>query len=562
MSGEEWENIPQIIPVTITALSRDIAGLQNWVNARETEESVPSLSRKVSQFQQQLSLLSALVNQVKPPPPPPPEKDHHELYAQVAALEDRLSTLSLRPETKEVQIETDMTADHFVSQPDTTPHLTEEREELTEAFPEPAISEAEKVERDRPRLLSLNTFQKLVYKHLAKSRLKATVQTHEELLTQYSAGFDKLEGKMQEIIAEFQREIERVYVKFEQEEDRLAKICADISSKFKEQAHWTQGAESRLTALKTESEKNSFSLQDLTDWYERTKSFLTKLDSRMDAVSQENEIKVKKEIETLRADLKQESGNLDRHLAEMRKSLEEAIESKMTIQKAEMHEIVPILPHSSSEGLSELRTDLEAQLADYRAIVESDVERLLKEQQQEKSSAAEQLRMHTIEIKKLRLELDKFVSAYVEPKQISDARLFATEARIREEEIQRLEDLFFLKDVFKKLVFSMEQNVLATLSQPRTPGSEIDPSMMLFVKRLSFLKKIVQVPVRSGVEPREKPVTVRMPSPSTRPRELPRLNRSMIQEGSESSFVTQGSILEHKYKDVSSGHTRGPSKEV
>jgi hypothetical protein len=562
MSGEEWENIPQIIPVSITALSRDIASLQAWVNVRETEESVPSLSRKVTQFQQQLSLLSALVNQAKPPPPPPQEKDHHELYEKVAMLEEQITGLSVKPEVREVQIETEMTAEHFVSQPEITLQPTEESEEAVEAIPEPPISEAEKFERDRPRLLSLNTFQKLVHKHLAKSRLKATVQTHDQLLIECSEGFDKLEGKIQEIIAEFQREIERVYAKFEQEEDRLAKICADISSKFKEQAHWTQGAEGRLTALKAESEKTSFSLQDLTDWYERTKSFLTKLDTRFDTISLENESKMKKEIEALRIELKQETTKLDRNLSDMRKTINEEMESKITVQKQEIQQIVPVLTNPSTEGLAELRADLEAQLADYRSIVESDVERLIKEQREEKNSATDLLRTHSVEIKKLRMELDKFVSAYVEPKQISDARLFATEARIREEEIQRLEDLHFLKDIVKKLGFSLEQNVLATLSQPRSPGAELDPSLTLFVKRLSFLKKIVQVPVRTAAEPRGKPATVRMPSPTARPRELPRLNRSMIQEGSESSFVTQGSILEHKYKDVSSGHTRGQSKEV
>lgn len=561
MSGSEWENIPQIIPLSITSLSRDIASLQAWINARDSEESVPSLSRKLTQMQQQVSLLSALVNDAKPPPPPPPQNDHHELYKQVAALQAQIATLSVKPTLVEVQTETDMKAEHFVAQPEVTPIPTEENEEVAEAVPEPPISEAEKIERNRPRLLSLATFRRLVHQHLSKSRLKATVATHDQLLTQHEQDTQKLEGKLQEIISEFQREIERVYVKFEQEEDRLEKICADISLKFKEQEHWTQGAEHHLTTLKSDMEKNTNNLQDLTDWYERTKSFLSKLDSRFDSLLHENETKIKKEIETLREELKQESSKFAVNLIDVKRELMEEIESKVTSPKQDMQAIVEVAPSPSNEGISELRADLEAQLADYRAIMEGDMDRLLREQQVEKTTAAEQLRMHGVEIKKLRMELDKYVSTFVEPRHISEARLFATEARIKEEEIQRLEDLHFLKDIVKKLVFSLEQNAIASLTS-RATGSEIDPSLTLFIKRLSFLKKIVQVPLRAVNEPREKPATVRMPSPTTRPRELPRLNRSMIQEGSESSFVTQGSVLEHKYKDASSGHTRDHSKEA
>ena len=45
----------------------------------------------------------------------------------------------------------------------------------------------------------------------------------------------------------------------------------------------------------------------------------------------------------------------------------------------------------------------------------------------------------------------------IEPSSLNDARLYSLESRIHEEEEMRLKEFDFIKDLTKKLIYSLEQ---------------------------------------------------------------------------------------------------------
>ena len=51
----------------------------------------------------------------------------------------------------------------------------------------------------------------------------------------------------------------------------------------------------------------------------------------------------------------------------------------------------------------------------------------------------------------------------VEPASLNDARLFALESRIHEEEEMRITEYDYIKDFIKKLIYSLEQYSLAQI---------------------------------------------------------------------------------------------------
>lgn len=53
----------------------------------------------------------------------------------------------------------------------------------------------------------------------------------------------------------------------------------------------------------------------------------------------------------------------------------------------------------------------------------------------------------------------------IEPTSLNEARLFALETRIHEEEEIRIKEQEYMRDVIKKLIFSLEQTNLSNMEQ-------------------------------------------------------------------------------------------------
>lgn len=76
---------------------------------------------------------------------------------------------------------------------------------------------------------------------------------------------------------------------------------------------------------------------------------------------------------------------------------------------------------------------------------------------------------------------DEFMNNVVKPQQLGEARLFAVETRLKEEEDLRILELSHIKDIMKKLIFAIEQANLTsrdTFTSANTDASQPLPNLL------------------------------------------------------------------------------------
>ena len=71
----------------------------------------------------------------------------------------------------------------------------------------------------------------------------------------------------------------------------------------------------------------------------------------------------------------------------------------------------------------------------------------------------------------------------IEPATINDARLFSLESRVTEEEEMRIKEYEYVRDMFKKLIYSLEQVNMQAIDKigamkPEGKEGEIRPSTL------------------------------------------------------------------------------------
>ena len=69
-------------------------------------------------------------------------------------------------------------------------------------------------------------------------------------------------------------------------------------------------------------------------------------------------------------------------------------------------------------------------------------------------------------MKELEKTIEEFAKLLVKPQEVNQARLFAIETRMKETEDFRLKEISFIKDVFKKLIFALEQTEISSTLNP------------------------------------------------------------------------------------------------
>ena len=67
----------------------------------------------------------------------------------------------------------------------------------------------------------------------------------------------------------------------------------------------------------------------------------------------------------------------------------------------------------------------------------------------------------------------------IEPTTINEARLFALETRVNEEEDMRIKEYDFLRDLMRKLLYSLEQSTFESLDGKQTKSTKIQNTTQL-----------------------------------------------------------------------------------
>ena len=84
-------------------------------------------------------------------------------------------------------------------------------------------------------------------------------------------------------------------------------------------------------------------------------------------------------------------------------------------------------------------------------------------QKTELSVEENKIRQHVLEDK-----YSEWQRIVIEPQSMNDARLFSVESRISEEEEMRIKEFDFLRDLMKKLVYSLEQISITNLDSKQS----------------------------------------------------------------------------------------------
>ena len=517
---EDWENIPQIIPTSIASISRQLSAIESWMRIKDSEETTLSLSLKMNK--QENRLQERLDKQIN-------EKQIQisQLNSRIDQANKEIEKLKEKPKIEEAVVQTDLTLKDLENHSDISedehsegedPLFLKGRDQLpvAEAEAKPAISPSsmnrliferilkkKQEDQDRfadmvkPRMYSLDIFKKLMFKYLNRSKLKSKVLIQEQLLPNLEVKTEEISKKVDSTVCDFQLEIKNIYQQMEFYKENLTKLYSEVEEKLKDVSKWSERVEQKFTDSDQVQEDLKVKGEVLREDYDILKLFSKRLEDRLGETSKELKDDIRKKVESSQKIAKKELAKsveaIETKIAEGSK----VVETRFEVVTVEYTKAIEVASAAQETHTRELAQELSQQISDYRKFYECDMETFQKAYNENRVELAESDKKLGVELKKLRTEFDKWVATVMEPAHISEARIFTVEARVKEEEAARLDQLHFIKDVMRKMLFSLEQAQIPSLLPGVRPASraENDPAVVLFMKRLGFLKKLVQYSV-------------------------------------------------------------------
>lgn len=505
----EWENIPKVIPSTLASVLRQVATIQEWIERKSSEETIASLNGKIEQ-------LDAKFKQMNQDLKEDTESDlnaiHKDFTNQLKDIHAKLKPPVVLNETF-TQTEVTMSSSGIELISDGV----NSEDELVDI-----AAENDKEDFNKPRLLSLATVRKLIFKYLNQSKIKKTLKTKVLPKSKKLKGMCKAtDNKIDKTIEQFKLEIQRIYERFDYEHDFKEKVLKEMEEKFKHMSSWSKSLDKEFAHMKSTQQEILDKNEELLESYDTIRQFTKRAEERL-----------KEQTKDIGEDL---NAKLSFKIKEIFENLEE-MKKLIMFNKDELYNTLASAEQAmkkfTEEGtrksldmcrdiLADAKEELFIQIRDYRRIYESDLEKFEKSFNQQKYDLYEHIKTQNKEFESIRAEFIKIKELNIEPSSITEARVFTVEARIKEEEKQRLDITHFLKDVFRKLLFTIEQAQVNNMASMKSSKFDQEQGVILFMKRLGFLKKMVEYS-------EDKPSTKRSPA---------RFRR--VSESLENSFMTQ-----------------------
>jgi len=473
---EDWENIPVIIPKSITGLVNEIRSIQSWMKAKDSEESTSSLSLKIQKLQSQVNSQFEGVDQKI-------TDQINSLKKDVSGISDQLSEVKVAVPQAEAVAQTDMKLEDF----DQNEDLSEEEHSEDEAEPSQSKADPHKM-----RMFSLNNIKSLCFKYLNRSKLKSKFkQNLETALPELHSKIDQTNSRIESTVNDFKLEIERVYEQVNHYKESMEKIYQEIDENLISISKWSEKLEQQMKVFGENISENREKQEENATEITSVGKSLESLREKFTENSKDFKESLKKKTENLQKLLKKEDSKLRTQIEDLAKELNQKLTDNKNQLQSDFQERIQDLLTKQKESLKKQKDDISQQIYEYNKIHESDLESFQKTYNEDKTKTHETITEINQNHKKLKKQVDKWISTVIEPAHISEARIFAVEARVKEEESSRLHALHFLKDTIKKLIFSLEQ--AQSSLPPVRPKSRADNSenYKLFMKRLDFLKKVV-----------------------------------------------------------------------
>jgi hypothetical protein len=491
---EDWENIPKIIPETFAVYARQIESLQRWVT-EHTKEKPPSVidrspevearlmsrleeryreqSEKLETVTKELKDLTASIEVLKKPP---------QIVEAMIQTEMSASVLDKNEDLSETEHSEDEDASYRIrshkNSHDVLEALMERRQSVTDTL--------------RPRMYSVDEIRGLFYKYLHRSKLKTQVVAQAETAqTSLKDQIEDQEFRLNKIVEQFQLEVKRIYEKVDFEHTALEAIAGEVNKQFKTLQDWSAKVEYRsndaLVFAKSVPDLQ-LKLENTIERIERLTGVVTQTQEKITETSKGILDRAKNFVEESEQHTKAELASLEQSLAANKLEVVEL----MRIEHAEVQQMLEATQKDVDGKIQDLiedtRNEMQQQMADYRSIAEGDIEKYFQTGRKEQFEITDQAKAIQKEFNKVKRDHEFWRTNVLEPSQVTAARLFTVEARVKEEGLQRIETEQYLKDALKKLLFTLEQAQLNALAAKEI---ESDQNLTVFLKRLSFVKKLM-----------------------------------------------------------------------
>ena len=503
---EDWENIPQIIPTSISSVSKHLQSIDAWMRAKDSEETTMSLSMKMSKQEHRLLEKLELLTNEK-------EKQLLELSSKLLTMNAEIEKLKEKPKVEEAVVQTNLTMkdleDHSdISEDEHTEGEDPEIDVQSSLSPRDLNKmvfarilkkkkEDREVDMQKPRMYSLEIFKKLMFKYLNRSKLKTKVLMQQQLIPNIEQKAEDVNVKIDSTVQDFSLEIKNIYEQLEFYKENLTKLYSEVEDKLKDVSKWSERVEQKFTEFEQNQEDLKLKNEVSHEEYDILKQFTKRLEDKIGEVSKELKEDSRKKVESTSKNLRKD---FTKSIEEIQVKIEETnsfIEEKYKVMVEEYSKAIVESASIQENNTKELGLELAQQISDYRKFYECDMESFQKVYNENRVELVETDKKTINDLRKLRVDFDKWVATVMEPAHISEARIFTVEARVKEEEAARLDQLHFVKDVIRKLLFSLEQAQINNMMPGIRPVSrnENDPSLAMYLKRLGFLKKLVQYSV-------------------------------------------------------------------
>lgn len=529
---EAWENIPRIIPETFALYARQIEAVQRWITEQSKVKAPEVIVDRSHEVEERLGTmiderLKLQANRIQ---------ELTEELERLAALQE----LSKRPQQAAVLIQTDLSG-HALEQNDDlsdTDHSEDEDAGYKSRSRKSSQGDLEELlgrkvsvtNMLRPRMYSIEEIRKLFFKYLHRSKLKSQVLSNSEhVQSTLTEQVEDQEFRLNKVSDQLQTEFKRITEKVEAERKTLESVVNEVNSKFKILQDWSSKMEYRNTEVLVFAKALpdlQLKLDNTIERIDRLTGVVTQTQEKITETSKHVLDRAKSFVDESEAQTKASFKHLDSTLASLKTELElqQNLERKR-IDK-QLAETVDEVDVKIQGLLKDTQIEIQQQIADYRNIAEGDIEKYFQTLRKEQYDLAGQVKATQKEFERVKRDHDFWRTNVLEPSQITAARLFTVEARVKEEGVQRIETEQYLKDALKKLLFTLEQAQLNALAAKEI---ESDQNLTVFLKRLSFVKKLMDY------TPAEiRPLMTKSRKLTTR--------KAMTAEDEGSSFMTQSDM--------------------
>ncbi|CAI2386940.1 unnamed protein product [Moneuplotes crassus] len=380
----------------------------------------------------------------------------------------------------------------------------------------------------RARMFTLNQIRDLIYLHLSRSDLRKKACRHENLVDYHdNAIFDQNRDSRR-----FQVEVDEKFTNTRELQEKTNTEIQELILRYNK----------RITDINrtlSTNEKQLFMLREDSDYLQKhldiTKAKTEILDDKIAKVHSyfegkiaEQNQQIQKEIKKANQYIKSESSRLSNIQKKSKELLLEVIEiNKGTIisdVKEEMENVKMCLETTQEaieKALKDNSEENQIRVSKIKGICSKYFEKY------DKVNIAVEKKFE-----KVNLTFEEWKEKVLKPLNMSEARLYTTEVRIKEVEGKIYSNFAHSKEMFKKLIFALEQENLShkpSLSASiqnaiahNTRGSSGDASHsprnsdmnFIFLKRLLFLKNEINEQSAEGFEPEEIEKNTRIKTPS------------------------------------------------